>query len=154
MDPMRRYLGKNGKSTKRTSENLVPELFRSLRMLYERVNINVAPFNYTRASGEGPHNFEPWTTKLDLNLFFFEDSLSEESEVQNQNRDLNIQGSVRSVSQVNVLMDSIKQANDLADDLLESITSYISEHDGRTHVRETNDLIEKIETTWLRNSAN
>ncbi|GFX52480.1 hypothetical protein TNCV_4324961 [Trichonephila clavipes] len=25
------------------------------------VNINVAPFSYTRAFGEGPRNFEPWS---------------------------------------------------------------------------------------------
>ncbi|GFV75603.1 hypothetical protein TNCV_2240521 [Trichonephila clavipes] len=84
--------------------------------------------------------------KLDLNLFFFQDSLSEESEVQNQNRDSSIQETIRSVSEVNFLMESTKKAHNLAEDRLESITSHISQHDGQTQVRETNDLIKRFET--------
>ncbi|GFW77533.1 hypothetical protein TNCV_2499251 [Trichonephila clavipes] len=28
-------------------------------------NINVALFNYTRAFGDGPHHFEPWSSDVD-----------------------------------------------------------------------------------------
>ncbi|GFX50753.1 hypothetical protein TNCV_2723371 [Trichonephila clavipes] len=30
-----------------------------------RLNINVALFSYTRAFGDGPHNFEPWSSDVD-----------------------------------------------------------------------------------------
>ncbi|GFS56425.1 hypothetical protein TNCV_4302591 [Trichonephila clavipes] len=33
--------------------------------LLERVNINVALFSYMRAFGNGPRNFEPWSSDVD-----------------------------------------------------------------------------------------
>ncbi|GFV75593.1 hypothetical protein TNCV_2240421 [Trichonephila clavipes] len=83
---------------------------------------------------------------FDLNIFLYEGSTSEESEIQNHNKDLNIQETVRFVSQVDDFMESISQVNDLAKDHLQFITSHISHHACKTQVRETNDLIEKFET--------
>ncbi|GFW19016.1 hypothetical protein TNCV_165291 [Trichonephila clavipes] len=34
-------------------------------LVSERVNINVALFSYTRAFGDGPRNFEPWSSDVD-----------------------------------------------------------------------------------------
>ncbi|GFS98356.1 hypothetical protein TNCV_2208821 [Trichonephila clavipes] len=31
----------------------------------ERVNVNVVLFSYTRAFGDGPRNFEPWSSGVD-----------------------------------------------------------------------------------------
>ncbi|GFV75655.1 hypothetical protein TNCV_2241041 [Trichonephila clavipes] len=66
-------------------------------------------------------------------------------ETELQNIVFNIQDTVRSVSEVDDLMERMKYAHDLAKDRLELITSHISQHDGRTEVRETNDLIKKFE---------
>ncbi|GFW74256.1 hypothetical protein TNCV_2524601 [Trichonephila clavipes] len=47
----------HGQMTRTTSGQL-PKLPQS-------VNINVALFSYTRAFGDGPRNFEPWSSDVD-----------------------------------------------------------------------------------------
>ncbi|GFY42673.1 hypothetical protein TNIN_109691 [Trichonephila inaurata madagascariensis] len=71
------------------------------------------------------------------------DSVLKETEL--QNKVLNIQDTVRSVSEVDDLMERMKFAHDLAKDRLELINSLISQHDGRTKVRVINDFIKKFE---------
>ncbi|GFV75665.1 hypothetical protein TNCV_2241141 [Trichonephila clavipes] len=81
--------------------------------------------------------------KSDLNNFMMHVSVLKETELQNMV--FNIQDTVRSVSEVDDLMERMKYAHDLAKDRLELITSHISQHDGRTELRVTNDLIKKFE---------
>ncbi|GFY76970.1 hypothetical protein TNIN_285761 [Trichonephila inaurata madagascariensis] len=81
---------------------------------------------------------------LDLKLFLFEKYLSEESELQNW--DLNIQETVCSVSLGEHCMKTMKQALDLSENYIEFVISLISQHDDQTQVRQINDLIEKLET--------
>ncbi|GFX93279.1 hypothetical protein TNCV_4761581 [Trichonephila clavipes] len=81
--------------------------------------------------------------KSDLNNFMMRDSVLKESELQNMV--LNIQDTVRSVSEVDDLMERMKYAHDLAKDRLELITSHISQYDGRTKIRIINDLLKKFE---------
>ncbi|GFV75637.1 hypothetical protein TNCV_2240861 [Trichonephila clavipes] len=66
-------------------------------------------------------------------------------ETELQNMVFNIQDTVRSVSEVDDLMERMKHALDLAKDRLELITSHISQHDGRTE--KTEDPNELNETS-------
>ncbi|GFY66440.1 hypothetical protein TNIN_237901 [Trichonephila inaurata madagascariensis] len=81
--------------------------------------------------------------KSDLSKIMMHDSVLKETEL--QNKVLNIQDTVRSVSEVDDLMERMKFAHDLAKDRLELINSLISQHDGRTKVRVINDFIKKFE---------
>ncbi|GFY66443.1 hypothetical protein TNIN_237931 [Trichonephila inaurata madagascariensis] len=69
-----------------------------------------------------------------------------DSEHENQSRDLNMQETLRSVSQLDIFMKSMMQNHDLSRDHIEFVSSRISQQDGPTQVREINDLIEKFET--------
>ncbi|GFY58986.1 hypothetical protein TNIN_499781 [Trichonephila inaurata madagascariensis] len=57
-----------------------------------------------------------------------------------------MQETARSVSQLGNFLETMMQNHDLSQDLIEFVTSRISQQDGPTHVREINDLIEKFET--------
>ncbi|GFX52210.1 hypothetical protein TNCV_4800671 [Trichonephila clavipes] len=42
-----------------------PRISRWTLAVVDWVNINVALFSYTRAFGDGPRNFEPWSSVVD-----------------------------------------------------------------------------------------
>ncbi|GFV75566.1 hypothetical protein TNCV_2240151 [Trichonephila clavipes] len=84
-----------------------------------------------------------YSLKLELAYFMTQDFSFEA--IQLQHMVIALEETLHAVSRINNLIQSLKHAHNFAEDRLESITSHISEHDGRTHVRETNDLIEMFE---------
>ncbi|GFV75658.1 hypothetical protein TNCV_2241071 [Trichonephila clavipes] len=134
---------------------------------------DVILFSYTRAFRDVPRNFEsstsdevdpssiyhitpqrgPKSSKKNLTYIapLYGVSLNstglEYITCQQRSNTLTTKETMRSVSEINVLQESVKQAYVLAEDRLKLLIVPISQHDGLTQVRETNDLIEKLEAT-------